>query len=58
MIEGVIDCKALLEKVRQTLSIQEAKVIILMREFPYQVITVVMENGKVVNKKQTKNIED
>ena len=55
MIDGVIEC---LEQIRQTLNLQEAKVIMLMRECPYQTITVVMENGKVVHKKQLKPIED
>ena len=54
MIDGV----KLIENVKQALNIQEAKVIILMRECPYQTITVVMENGKVVHKKQLKPIED
>jgi len=47
-----------LEKIRQTLNLQEAKVIILMRELPYQTITVVMENRKVVHKKQLRTIEE
>jgi len=47
-----------LEKIRQTLNLQEAKVIILMRELPYQTITVVMENEKVVHKKQLRTIEE
>jgi hypothetical protein len=47
-----------LEHIKQTLNLQEAKVIMLMRECPYQTITVVMENGKVVHKKQLKPIED
>jgi len=48
----------ILEQVRATLQSQEAKVIMLMRELKYQTITVVMENGKVVHKKQLKTIED
>jgi len=55
MTDGVIEC---LEQIKQTLNLQEAKVIMLMRECPYQTITVVMENGKVVHKKQLKPIED
>ena len=47
-----------LEKIRQTLNLQEARVIILMRELPYQTITVVMENEKVVHKKQLRTIEE
>jgi len=47
-----------LEHIKQTLNLQEAKVIMLMRECPYQTITVIMENGKVVHKKQLKPIED
>ena len=60
MPEGVklIDCKSLLEKIRQTLSVQEAKVIILMRDQPYQTITIKMENGKVIHKEQMKSIKD
>ena len=58
MIEGVklIDCN-LLEKIG-TLSVQEAKVIILMRDQPYQTITIKMENGKVIHKEQMKSIKD
>lgn len=54
------DCQRsdILDKVRATLNLQEAKVILLMREYPYQTITIVIENGKVVNKKQTKSFED
>jgi len=55
MIDGV---KLDIEQIRQTLTMQEVKVIMLMRECPYQTITVVMENGKVVHKKQLKPIED
>jgi hypothetical protein len=51
-MDGVI------EKVKETLNLQEAKVVLLMRESLYQTITVVMENGKVVHKKQLKPIED
>jgi len=60
MIDGVklIDCKSLLEKIKQTLSVQEAKVIILMRDQPYQTITIKMENGKVIHKEQMKSIKD
>ena len=47
-----------LEKIRQTLNPQEAKVIILMREKPYQIITVYMENNKVVHKDRKENIKD
>ena len=57
MIDSLTECK-LLEQVKQSLNLQEAKVIILMRECSYQTITVVMENGKVVHKKQLKPIED
>lgn len=60
MIEGIklIDNKSLLEKVRQTLSIQEARVIILMRDLPYQTITIKMENGKVIHKERIESIKD
>ena len=50
--------KSIIDTVKQTLSEQEARVVRLMREHPYQTIVVVMENAKVVNKKQTKSIED
>ena len=53
----MIDCKSLLEKIG-TLSVQEAKVIILMRDQPYQTITIKMENGKVIHKEQMKSIKD
>ena len=58
MPEGVklIDCN-LLEKIG-TLSMQEARVIILMRDQPYQTITIKMENGKVIHKEQMKSIKD
>lgn len=46
------------ERIRQTLTSQEAKVIMLMRELEYQTLTIVMEKGKVVHKKQLKTIED
>ena len=60
MTEGVklIDNRVLLEKVRQTLNIQEAKVIMLMRERPYQIITIWMENSKVVHKERKESIKD
>lgn len=54
MIEGV----KLIEKVKQTLTIQEAKVVILMRELPYQMITIKIEEGKVIHKEQVKSIKD
>ncbi|MCJ7669543.1 MAG: hypothetical protein MUO61_03380 [Dehalococcoidia bacterium] len=54
MIEGV----KLIEKVKETLSLQEAKVIIVMRELPYQTITIKMEEGKVIHKEQVKSIKD
>jgi hypothetical protein len=47
-----------LEYIKQTLNLQEAKVIILMREHPYQTITVIMENGKVVHKERKESIKD
>jgi len=54
MIDGV----KLIDNVKQTLNIQEAKVIILMRERRYQTITVMMENGKVVHKERKESIKD
>lgn len=44
------------EQVR--LTPQEAKVIALMRELPYQTITIKIEAGKVVHKEQIKSIKD
>jgi len=46
------------ERIRQTLTSQEAKVIMVMREFPYQTITVKMENGKVIHKEQARSRKD
>jgi len=46
------------ERIRQTLTPQEAKVIMFMRELEFQTLTIVMEKGKVVHKKQLKTIED
>jgi hypothetical protein len=54
MIDGV----KLIEKVKETLSIQEAKVIMLMRDLPYQTITIKIEEGKVIHKEQIKSIKD
>ena len=54
MIDGV----KLIEKIRQTLNIQEARVIILMRDLPYQTITIKMENGKVIHKERIQSIKD
>lgn len=47
-----------LERVRQTLNIQEAKVIMLMREVPYGTVIVKMEGGKVVHKERRESIKD
>lgn len=47
-----------LEHIRQTLKPQEAKVIMLMREKPYQTVIVKMENGKVVHKERTESFKD
>jgi len=60
MIDGIklIDCKSLLEKIRQTLSVQEAKVIILMRDVPYGTIEIIMEDGKVVHKRRIESVKD
>ena len=46
------------EQIRQTLTSQEAKVILLMRENPYQKIIVHIEAGKIVHKEQVKSIKD
>jgi len=46
------------EQVRQTLTPQEAKVILLMRENPYQKVIVHIEAGKIVHKEQVKSIRD
>lgn len=49
--------RRIIEKVG-TLNCQEAKVVLLMREVPYQTIIVKMENGKIVHKEQIKSIKD
>jgi len=48
----------LIEKVKGTLNLQEAKVVLVMRELPYQTITIKMEEGKVIHKEQVKSIKD
>jgi hypothetical protein len=59
MIDGVkLIEKSLIERVKQTLTMQEAKVIILMRDLPYQTITIKMENGKVIHKERIESIKD
>ena len=58
MATTVLDEREVLRKVKDTLSMQEAKVILLMRELEYQTLTVVMEKGKVVHKKQLKTFKD
>ena len=47
-----------LEQVRQTLTVPEARVILLMRENPYQKVIVHIEAGKIVHKEQVKSIRD
>ena len=47
-----------LEKIRQTLNMQEARVVMLMRDLPYQTITIKMENGKVIHKERIESIKD
>ena len=47
-----------LEKIRQTLNMQEARVVMLMRDLPYQTITIKMENGKVIHKERMESIKD
>jgi len=46
------------ERIRQTLTSQEAKVIMVMRELPHQIIYIKMENSRVMHKQQIKNIKD
>jgi hypothetical protein len=53
-----MDGVKLVEKVKQTLNLQEAKVILVMRELPYQTITIKMEAGRVIHKEQVKSIKD
>ena len=48
----------LIESIRQTLNMQEARVILLMRDMPYQTITIKMENGKVIYKDRLEKIKD
>ena len=54
MVDGV----KLIEKIRQTLNMQEARVIMLMRELPYQTIIIKMEDGKVIHKERHESIKD
>lgn len=53
-----MDERQVFDNIRRTLQPQEAKVILLMRELPYQIITIRMEDGKVVHKEQRKSIKD
>jgi len=46
------------ERIRQTLTSQEAKVIMLMRDLPYQTIIVKMEHRKVIHKERIESIKD
>jgi hypothetical protein len=57
-IFSMIDGVKLIEKVKETLDLQEAKVIMVMRELPYQTITIKIEEGKVIHKEQVKSIKD
>ena len=50
--------KSIIDTVKQTLSEQEARVVRLMSELPYQRIVIHMENGKVVHKEQNRSIKD
>ena len=50
--------KSIIDTVKQTLSEQEARVVRLMRELPYQKLVIHMENGKVVHKEQNRSIKD
>lgn len=54
----MIDDIKLIEKIKETLNLQEAKVIMVMRELPYQTITIKIEEGKVIHKEQVKSIKD
>lgn len=45
-------------RIRETLKPQEAKVVLLMRELPYQTIEIRIEAGRVVHKEQRKSIKD
>jgi len=54
MIEGV----KLIEQIRQTLNLQEAQVVLRMRERPYQTIIIRMEANKVVHKERRESIKD
>ena len=46
------------ERIRQTLTSQEAKVIMLMRDISYGTIEVIMEDGKVVHKRRIESVKD
>ena len=46
------------EQVRRSLTMQEARVILLMREKPFQTLTIIMENGKVVHMERKEPIKD
>ena len=46
-----------LESIRQTLKLQEAKVIIRMRECDFQTLTIMMENGKVIHMERKEPIK-
>jgi len=46
------------ERIRQTLTSQEAKVIILMRELFYGTIEIIIEGGNVVHKKRIESVKD
>jgi len=60
MTEGVklIDNRVLLEKVRQTLNIQEAKVIILIRQVYFGKVIIYKEGDKIVRQEKTEIIKD
>jgi hypothetical protein len=49
--------RRIIEKVGE-LTYQEAKVVLLMRERPFQTLTVIMEHGKVIHKERKEPIKD
>ena len=50
--------KSIIEAVKETLSEQEAKVVLRIRERPFQTLTIIMEDGKVVHKERKEPIKD
>ena len=58
MATTVLDEREILRNVRQTLSMDEAKLIRLLRSVAYGKIEVAVENNKIVNKKRIENIKE